>query len=148
MGKENKSESAITIVDLWNLCAARWRWFLISVIVCLSIAVKHLLTTPYVYTRQAAIMVLEESLGNSTSEPNSNSISDIGLVNRKNNVANVMRHISSLDVLMEVVNRLQLAQTQGESIDKAKEIQGNLTIEKEDLQSTILNLTYKDRSTR
>ena len=65
MNKNN--ESTLTIVDLLQLCLARWRWFVASVVICLILAVYYLLTTPYLYKREATVMVLEESLGkNST----------------------------------------------------------------------------------
>lgn len=147
MEKERKAESFITIGDLWNLCAARWRWFIASVGICLFLAINYLLTTPYLYTREAAIMVLEESVGNNASDMNGNEFNDIGFVKQKSNVNNVLRHINSLDVLMEVVRQLELAETEGETINKAKDIQSRLTVEQEDLQSTIIDLTYKDFST-
>lgn len=141
------NSKTITIADFWNICVARWRWFLVSVFLCLLLAVRYLLTTPYLYTRQAAIMVLEESLGKNTTESNVNEFTEIGFVNQKSSVPNVIRHIKSLDVLMEVVRRMHSNKTEGETIDIAKGIQARLTAEREDLQSSIINLTYIDFST-
>ena len=148
MEKDKKAESFITIGDLWKLCAARWRWFAFSVGICLFIAVNYLLTTPYLYTREAAIMVREENLGKNTTESNSNEFNDIGFVKQKDRMGNVVRHITSLDILMEVVRRLKLTENENEIIDKAKELQSRLSAEEENpLTSTIINLTYKDFST-
>ena len=149
MEKNKIADSSITITDLWNLCAARWRWFVVSVFTCLFIAVYYLLTTPYLYTSNASILVREESLGKNTTESNSKEFNDIGFVNQKNNVTNVVAHIASLDILMEVVRRLSDSPLKkGVIIDKAKDIQRRLTAEKEDvLSSTVINLTYKDSST-
>lgn len=144
---EKKIDSIITISDLWHLCAVRWKWFVVSVCVCLFIAVYYILTAPYLYTRTASIMVREESLGKNTSEANANEFSDIGFVSQKNNVTNVMRHISSLDVLMEVAKRLQPEQTEAEAIVMAQAIQSRLSVEIGEIQSTIIDLTYKDHST-
>ena len=58
------SESFLTIADLWHLCVAHWRWFVASVLLCLSLAIYYLLTTPYLYTHHASILVREESMGN------------------------------------------------------------------------------------
>ena len=148
MEKGNQTESFVTIIDLWNLCRVRWRWFVASVIVCECFAVFYLLTTPYLYTRYASIMVREESLGKNTTESNGNEFNDIGFVNQKSNVTNVMRHITSLDILMEVARRLGTEGTEGVIINKAKDIQSRLTAEREDiLVSTVINLTYSDIST-
>ncbi len=149
MTKEKKNESVMTIADLWHLCAARWRWFVLSIFVCLSIAVFYLLTTPYLYTRKASIMVLEESLGKNSTESNSNDFDDIGFVNQKSNVTNVARHITSLNILMEVVRRMNDSSlTSGKIIKKAKDIQSRLSADlNEGPSSTIINLAYKDFST-
>ena len=149
MEKNKIPEKAITIADLWHLCTAHWRWFAASVFVCLLIAIYYLLTTPYLYTSEAAVMVREESLGKNTTEANNNGFNDIGFVNQKNNVTNVVRHITSINILMEVVRRLNDSPLkEGVIIDKAKDIQRRLTAKKDDdLSSTIINLTYKDHST-
>jgi len=147
MDKKHHTESVITILDLWHLCAARWRWFVFSVSCCTLMAILYLLRTPYLYTRQATLMVLEESLGQNTTEANSNELSRIGFVNQKSNVPNVVRHITSLDVLMEVVRRTEPDLTHGMLINKAEAIRSRLIVERDDVFSTIINLTYKDYST-
>ena len=141
------SESFLTIADLWHLCVAHWRWFVASVLLCLSLAIYYLLTTPYLYTHHASILVREESMGNNATEKNGDEFNKIGFVKQKTNVTDVVRHIISLDILMEVVNRLHTGLSQGETIDKALLIQSRLSAEIEDKGSYIINLTYKDRST-
>ncbi|MBR4897876.1 MAG: chromosome partitioning protein ParA [Prevotella sp.] len=141
------TESFITIVDLWRMCVARWRWFAVSILICMLFAERYLIVTPKQYTRYASIMLREESLGNNVTEKNGNEFNEIGFVKQKNNVTNVVRHITSLDVLIEVVKRLQLPIEDSEIITKAEEIQSRLSAEIEDLGSTIISLTYKDFST-
>ena len=145
MNKAN--DSFLTISDLWNLCVARWRWFVASIMVCLVIAINYILTAPYVYTRKASILVREESLGNNATEKNGKDFNEIGFVKQKSNVTDVVSHITSLDVLIEVVNRLNLSLTEGETINKALDIQSRLTAESEGIGSNIINLTYLDSST-
>lgn len=146
MNKKNV-ESFITISDLWHHCAARWRWFVASISLCLFIAVYYILTTPYLYTHHASILVREESMGTNVTEKNGDEFNKIGFVNQKKNVTDVVRHIISLDILMEVVNRLHPGLTKGETIDKALEIQSRLSAAIEETGSYIINLTYKDHST-
>ena len=97
--------------------------------------------------REAAIMVLEESSGKNSTESNSKDFSEIGFVNQKISTSDVVRHITSLDILMEVVKRLKLAEDEYSIIQEAQSIQSRLIVEKYDLQSSIINLTYKDFST-
>lgn len=143
------ADSTITITDLLNLCMARWRWFVASVVVCLLMAVYYLIKTPYLYMREATVMVLEESLGDNTSEKSHNSFNNIGFVRQKSSVFNVMRHITSLDVLMEVARRAHPDVPEAEIINVARDIQSRLTATNSnaEMRSTIIDLSYKDHST-
>lgn len=147
MSKTN--DNFLTIADLWRLCATRWRWFVVSTVLCFLMAVRYILTAPYLYTRYATILVREESLGKNTNEKNGNEFNQIGFVQQKNNVVNVVRHITSLEILIEVVCRLESdnSLTEGQILDKARAIQSRLLAEMGELGSTIINLTYRDRTT-
>ena len=141
------SDSFITISDLYRLCFARWRWFVVVISAALFFAVCYLIKTPFLYTRKAVVMVREESMGKNTTEKNGDEFSNIGFVEQKNNVNNVIRHYKSLDVLIEVAHRLDSTLKDGYLVYKAEEIQSRLTIENEDERSTILDITYRDYST-
>ena len=141
------SDNFITISDLYRLCFARWRWFVAVISVALFLAVCYLIKTPFLYTRKAVVMVREESLGKNATNKNGDEFNDIGFVEQKSNVTNVIRHYKSLDVLMEVAHRLDSTLEGGYLIYKAEDIQSRLAIENEDEQSTILDITYRDYST-
>ena len=148
MEKNKKAESFVTIGDLWKLCTARWRWYVVSVGLCLVLTLGYLLKTPYLYTRYAAIIVREENLGDNATKANSNEFTEIGFVKQKEKISNVVRHLGSLDVMMEVVRRLKLTENEDEIIYYAFDIQSRFLAEIEDpLTSTIIDLTYKDYST-
>ena len=148
MENNKKAESFVTIGDLWKLCTAKWRWYVVSVGLCMVLAIGYLLKTPYLYTRYAAIIVREENLGQNATKANSTEFNDIGFVNQKEKISNVVRHLGSLDVMMEVVRRLKLTDKENEIIYCAYEIQSRFLAEIEDpLTSTIIDLTYKDYST-
>jgi capsular exopolysaccharide synthesis family protein len=144
MGKPK--ENILTIGNLWHLCIVRWRWFAISVLVCLLFAVKYILTTPYLYTRTASIIISEEALGNNASN-SSNSFSDIGFVTQKSKASDVVRHITSLEVLVEVAKEVEEGISDGDAISMAEGIQDRLSAEAEGPNSNIINLTYQDSST-
>ena len=99
------------------------------------------------YSRSATIMVRESEIGNNTTDRNSKEFSDIGFVKQKSNVTDVVRHITSFDVLMEVAKRTGDSLTEGEAFLKAEDIRNRLTVENEDQNSNIINLVYKDYST-
>lgn len=97
----------IRIQDLFYLCLGKWHWFVVSLAVCLGIAVWYLLTTPPVYTRTAAILVKDDSKGKSTSDA-MESFADFGMFTSNTNVNNEMGTLQSPDLMREVVSRLHL----------------------------------------
>ena len=134
------TESFITISDLYRLCIARWRWFVVVVSVALFLAVCYLIKTPFLYTRKAVVMVREESLGKNTTDKNGDEFNDIGFVNQKSSVNNVIRQYKSLGVLMEVAHRLDSTLKDGYLVYKAEAIQSRLEAENDDLGTRLKKL--------
>lgn len=96
------------IQDLFTLCLAQWRWFVLSLAVCLAVAVYHVLSTPPVYTRTASLLIKEDSKGRSLSSDVSSSFAELGLVQSNTNVNNEMVSLQSPSVMYDVVRRLHL----------------------------------------
>ena len=146
--KTNKSDdNFVTITDLLLSCLARWRWFVVSVVICLLFAVQHILTAPYLYSRSASIMVHEDAVGSNATDKNSKDFSDIGFLKQKNNLVDIVLHITSLDVLMDVASRSGKALDESEILGVAEGIQNRLSVEAVGEKSNIINLSYTDSST-
>lgn len=103
-----KADDFIRIQDLYYLCLAKWRWFVLSLVVCVGIAVVYLLMTPPVYTRTASLLIKEESKGQSLSGDVGASFSDLGLFQSNTNVNNELISLQSPAVMYDVVKRLHL----------------------------------------
>ncbi len=145
----NKStDSFVSIVDLWHICVAHWRWFVVSVLFCLIFAIRYLIVTPFMYSRSASIMLHEENLGENVTNNNSRDFNEIGFVRQKMNVADVVRHITSLEILIEVANRLRSPSDEADPFDMAVDMQGRLSAEVQEKGSYIIDMTYRDYSTR
>lgn len=97
----------ITIQDLFYLCLGKWYWFVISLAVCLGAAVYYLITTPPVYTRNASILIKDDSKGKSSSNA-METFSDFGMFTTSTNVNNEMGTLKSPDLMREVVLKLHL----------------------------------------
>ncbi len=146
--KNNKtSESFLTISDLWHLCVARWRWFVVSIVICLLFAVRQIMTASYVYSRSASILLREDVTGSNATDKNSRDFTDIGFIKQKSKSSDIVRHFTSLDVLMEVAMRSGKPKTDDEVISYAEAIQDRLSVESDGKESNIINLTYQDSST-
>lgn len=103
-----KTDDFIRIQDLYYLCLAKWRWFVLSLVVCLGIATIYLLKTPPVYTRTASLLIKEESKGQSLSGDVGASFADLGLFQSNTNVNNELISLKSPAVMYDVVKRLHL----------------------------------------
>lgn len=144
--RRNQSENFMTITDLWRLCLTNWRWFVISLMVCVGAALYYLATTPKMYTREAAVLVREETKGNNSTTKNGDEFNDLGIVKQTANLNNVVRHMTSLDVLMEVAARFKTVFTQKEILAQAQRYQKRLKAEIDNDKSTVINLTFDDYS--
>lgn len=102
------SGTSLNIKEILYLCLGKWHWFLISIALCLGIAVFHILRTPPVFTRSASLLVKEDSKGNSISGDVSSMFADLGVTASNTNVNNELIALQSPAVMLEVVKRLNL----------------------------------------
>ena len=99
-------QQTLGFMELWSLCISKWRWFLLSVGLCLLAAALYILTTPPVYTRSASILVKEDLKGRSIATDAAAAFSSIGFVQTNVNVNNEIINFQSPDLMCEVVKRL------------------------------------------
>lgn len=106
--RRNQADDFIRLQDLFYLCLAKWRWFILSLAVTLGIATYYILTTPNVYQRTASLMIKDDSKSQGISSDVSSMFADMGLGNAKSNVNNELIAIQSPAVLLETGKRLKL----------------------------------------
>ena len=103
-----QEQEGMTLRDLWAMCIHRWPWFVLSVLICLSVAVFYIMRTPPVFTRSASVLIKEDRKGRSISADIQSSFSDLGVVQSNVNVNNEIINFSSPDMMLDVVKRLNL----------------------------------------
>ena len=108
MARPNQAEDFIRLQDLLYLCLAKWRWFILSLVVTCGIATFYNLTTPNVYQRTASLMIKDESKAQGIGSDVASMFSDMGMGNMKSNVNNELIAIQSPAVLLETGKRLKL----------------------------------------
>ncbi|MDO6340326.1 polysaccharide biosynthesis tyrosine autokinase [Bacteroides caccae] len=105
--KPGQQDDFLRIQDLFYLCLAKWKWFVLSLAVTLGVAVFYILCTPPVYTRTASVLIKEDSKGKSVSSE-MDAFSDLGLFQSGTNVNNELIAFQSPALMTEVVKRLRL----------------------------------------
>ncbi len=101
-------ENSFNLQDFLGVCLSHWKWFALSLVVFLGLAIAYLLKTPPTYTRWAAILIKEDTKGRSISTSTADALGKIGLYQSNTNVINEMAQIQSPDVMQTVVRRLGL----------------------------------------
>lgn len=101
------AQNFISFQDLFYMCLAKWQWFVLSIVICFSVAICYLLTTEPEYMRTASILIKDDSKSKSMSD-DMNAFADIGLFSTNSNVNNEMGTLKSPDLIREVISRLHL----------------------------------------
>ncbi|NDV66829.1 polysaccharide biosynthesis tyrosine autokinase [Bacteroides sp. 224] len=102
-----QADDFIRIQDLFYIFLNKWYWFVIAVVVSLSVALFYLAKTSPVYTRSASILIKDNSNGGGVSAENA-AFADLGIFKSNTNIINELHTFQSPSLMTEVVRRLKL----------------------------------------
>lgn len=102
----SNNEEFINIADLLRMCLSKWYWFVVSVVVTVTIGYVYVKRTPPTYVRTASVLVKDDAKGALSAE--ASAFQEIGLMQTNTNVNNEIISMTSSDVMTEVVKRLAL----------------------------------------
>ena len=106
---QEQQGSDFQILDLLALCLQHWKWFVLSVAVCVGIAAFYLSTKSPVYSRTASLLIKEQGgKGSSLFSSEMESFAEMGMFSSKTNVNNEVVALQSPDLILQVVRRLDL----------------------------------------
>jgi len=103
--RRQPTDNELSITDMLMICLRHWPWFILSLIVCMSLATLHLLRTPKTYSRTASILV------KTTGGEKSSDIlmmEELGVNNITSHIYDEIAAIHSPAVILELVKRLHL----------------------------------------
>ena len=103
-----QEETGLSLKDIWALCVNNWKWFAISLAVCLLAATYYVIKTVPVYTRSASVLIKEDRRSGSVSSDISSAFSDLGFGQTRVNVNNEIINFLSPDLMQQVVKNLHL----------------------------------------
>lgn len=98
--------SSIPLLDIFYRTLHYWPWMLLSVGVCIGLAVIYILRTPNSYSQTASLLIKDDGKGKSTSAIDD--FNDLGLFSNNTNIQNEVTTLKSHDLMEDVVRRLNL----------------------------------------
>lgn len=97
----------VAMLSIVTATLKKWPLIVLSVVVCVGLALLYVMRATPVYTRTAAIVIKEESGGKSVSS-DLGAFADMGLIQSHSNIIDEVNKLQSPDVIKEVVKQLNL----------------------------------------
>ena len=98
--------NGLTLKSIVAFAVSKWYWFVISLIITMSVAAVYLMKTTPEYTRTASLLIKNEDKNGGSGT--SIDMSELGLVQNNTNLENEIRIVKSPALMKEVVSRLDL----------------------------------------
>lgn len=102
-----QQNNGLTLKSIVAFAVSKWYWFVISLVVTMSVAAIYLMKTTPEYTRTASLLIKNEDKNGTAGT--SIDMSEIGLVQNNTNLENEIRIVKSPALMKEVVKRLNLS---------------------------------------
>ncbi|MDD6123784.1 MAG: polysaccharide biosynthesis tyrosine autokinase [Bacteroidales bacterium] len=104
--QQTREEDFLKMQDWMYLCLSRWRWFLVSIVVCCGIAMWYILTKQPIYQRTATILLKEESNSRFSASNLDALFTEQGITANDSYVYNEMSVLQSPSIAMEAGKRI------------------------------------------
>lgn len=105
--QESNSNYSFTWTDLFYDCIAHWKWFLVSIAVCLGMAAFKIASSNDIYETTASVLIKTEDKNASLRQAR-DAFNMMGFGSLGSNVHNEMLTIGSPTLMAEVVEKLRL----------------------------------------
>lgn len=105
-----EEESSIRLADLWHMVWGHKWWYVLSLVLCISLAAFYLYRTPETYSCTSKVLVDES---NQDATMRNLGVASAGMMKLRsfNSVENELEAFSSVDYMQKVVERLDLQTT-------------------------------------
>ena len=107
--KNAQQGNGLTLKSIVSFAVSKWYWFVISLVITMSVAVIYLMRTTPEYTRTASLLIKNEDKNGTAGT--SIDMSELGIVQKNTNLENEIRIVKSPALMKEVVGRLDLNDT-------------------------------------
>ena len=102
-----EKNNEFNLSDILMVALSYWKWYVISILICLFIAFIYIKRSPSVYKRQATVMIKSEK-GSSQLESEAATFEDLGIVSTSKSVDNELLVFKTKRLMIETCRRLHL----------------------------------------
>jgi len=102
-----KADEEFNLSDILMVALNYWKWYIVSVVICLLFAFLYIKRSPNVYQRQATVMIKSEK-GSSQLESEAATFEDLGIVSTSKSVDNELLVFKTKRLMIETARRLHL----------------------------------------
>ncbi|MEE1120321.1 MAG: Wzz/FepE/Etk N-terminal domain-containing protein, partial [Prevotella sp.] len=116
---EQEEMSFLNILNISSLLIINWKWFVLSILLCMGIAYTYLRYTTPVYQATAKVLINDDK--DTRARRSSLNTTTLGMMSNSQGVENEMVIISSRSIALDVVKKLKLYTTythQGRIVDR------------------------------
>lgn len=99
-------QSAFNFQIIYTTLILNWKWFILSIIICLGIAAIYLRYTTPVYMASAKLLIKDE--GGNRSRTNIKTTANLGIINNSEGLENEMEILKSRSIAIQAVRELKL----------------------------------------
>ena len=103
-----EQEDMLSLRDILDIFTSHWKWFVLSIIVCLVLGRLYLARQPRIYKRSAVMLVKDDGTSGSRSRGGTDALMQLNGVMTGSSVKNEVYIIQSHQIMKEVVRQLQL----------------------------------------
>ncbi|WP_025799650.1 GumC family protein [Hoylesella saccharolytica] len=104
--QEKNGSSLLNFQFIYTTLILNWKWFVLSLIICLGVAAIYLRYTPPIYQAYAKLLIKEES--NNRGRSNLQNAANLGIVSNSAGIENEMEILKSHSIATEAVKDLKL----------------------------------------
>lgn len=108
-----EQEDMLSLRDILDIFTSHWKWFVLSIIVCLVLGRLYLARQPRIYKRSAVMLVKDDGTSGSRSRGGTDALMQLNGVMTGSSVKNEVYIIQSHQIMKEVVRQLHLDVTYG-----------------------------------
>lgn len=105
--EQQPERGVINFREFLGLCLSNWKWFLLSVVLCLGIAFLYIKSTQPTFQQSAQILIKTDDKGRAMSQ-NMSMFSDLGLTMGNNGILDEVAILKSPDIMADVVRMLDI----------------------------------------